>query len=139
MATIVVAPFVLKDILMTIGVDNYESSLSSVLFTPETKAVSWQGLTPAATFTDQTSPVWTCTLEYAQDWTTANSLAQYLLANSGTQKVAVFKPQGAITGKPIITATLVLAPGPIGGAVNQFLTGKVSLGVAGSPVKTANP
>lgn len=139
MTQIAIAPFVLKDILLTLGTDNYETNVSKVLFEPDVQIVTWQGLTPASSFSDQTSPIWTCTLDYAQDWVTANSLAAYLLANAGLQKTAVFKPQGATTGKPILTATLIMAPGPFGGEVNKVPVGTVKLGVVGQPVKTANP
>lgn len=139
MATIAVAPFVLKDALLTIATDNYEKHVSGVLFTPQTSPVTWQGLTPDSAFSDASNPIWTCQMDYAQDWTTTNSLAQYLLANAGQQKVAVFKPQGATTGKPIITATLIIVPGPIGGQVNTVQVGTVTMGVVGQPVKTANP
>ncbi len=139
MATIAVAPFVLKDVLFTVGADNYEQHVSSVKFEPQTNVVTWQGLTPAANFSDTTAPTWTCTLTYAQDWTTTNSLAQYLLANSGQQKTVVFKPQGATTGKPIFTATVIITPGPMGGDVNTVQVGQVTLGVVGTPAKTANP
>lgn len=139
MATIAVAPFVLKDALLTIGVDNYETNVSSVKFTPSASAVTWQGLTPASAFSDAASPVWTCTLAYAQDWKTANSLAQYLLANAGAQKVCVFKPQGAATGSPVFTATLILVPGEIGGDVNTVQVSSVTCGVVGAPAKTAAP
>jgi len=139
MAQIAVAPYVLKDVIMQIGTDTYEMHCSSVLFTPSTSVLTWQGLTPAAAFSDSTSPSWTCTLNYAQDWVTANSLAQYLSTNSNTQKVAIFKPQGVTTGKPIFTATLIIAPGPIGGDVNTVQVGTVTLGVVGVPVKTVAP
>lgn len=139
MATIAVAPFVLKDVLLVIGTDNYETNVAEVVFTPTSSQVAWQGLTPASTFVDQTIPTWTCKLTYAQDWVTTNSLAQYLLTNAGATKTVVFKPQGATTGKPIITATVIIAPGPIGGAVNTVQVGTVTLGVVGTPVKTANP
>jgi len=139
MATIAVAPFVLKDVLLVIGTDNYETNVAEVVFMPTSSQVAWQGLTPASTFVDQTIPTWTCKLTYAQDWVTTNSLAQYLLTNAGVTKTVVFKPQGATTGKPIITATVIIAPGPIGGAVNTVQTGTVTLGVVGTPVKTVNP
>lgn len=139
MATIAVAPFVLKDVLLVIGTDNYETNVAEVVFMPTSSQVAWQGLTPASTFVDQTTPTWTCKLTYAQDWVTANSLAQYLLANAGVTKTVVLKPQGASAGKPIITATVIIAPGPIGGAVNTVQVGTVTLGVVGTPVKTANP
>lgn len=137
MATIAVAPFVLKDALLTIATDNYEKHVSGVLFTPQMTPVTWQGLTPDSAFSDASSPVWTCQMDYVQDWTTTNSLAQYLLTNAGQQKVAVFKPQGAAVGKPIITATLLIVPGPIGGQVNTVQVGSVTMGVIGQPVKTA--
>jgi hypothetical protein len=139
MATIAAAPFVLKDALFQVGADNYEAHVSSVVFTPSSSGITWQGLTPASAFSDAGAPTWTCTIQYAQDWKTANSLAQYLLANAGTQKVVIFKPQGATTGSPIFTATLVIVPGPIGGDVNTVQVGTVTCGVIGVPVKTAAP
>lgn len=139
MPQIAVVPFVLKDILLTIGTDNYETNVSTVHFTPSVSTVTWQGLTPASSFTDTTSPTWTCELSYAQDWKTANSLAQYLLTNAGQTKVAVFKPKGSGTGEAIFTASIIIAPGEIGGDVNTVQVGSVTLGVVGAPVKTANP
>jgi hypothetical protein len=129
----------MKDALITIATDNYEKHVSSVLFEPKSDLQTWQGLTPSAAFSDQSSPTWTCKLSYAQDWVTVNSLAQYLLTNSGQQKVVVFKPQGATSGTPIITATVIIVPGPIGGDVNTVQVAEVTLGVVGAPVKTANP
>lgn len=139
MAAIAVAPFVLKDVIFQVGTDSYEAHVSSVKFTPSTETVKWQGLTPSAAFTDTTVPTWECEIAYAQDWVTANSLAQYLMTNSGTSKVVVFKPQGTTTGKPIFTATLNITPGQIGGDVNTVQTATVTMGVVGAPVKTTAP
>lgn len=139
MVAIAVAPFVLKDMIFQVGTDSYEQHVSSVAFTPETETVKWQGGTPAAAFTDTTNPSWTCTIECAQDWVTPNSLVQYLLTNAGTAKIVIFKPQGTTTGKPIFTATLMIAPPPIGGAINAVQTASITMGVVGAPVKTAAP
>lgn len=139
MAQIAIVPFVLKDALLTIGTDNYETNVSTVHFTPTTTTVTWQGLTPASSFTDTSSPTWTCELSYAQDWKTTNSLAQYLMSNAGQSKVAVFKPRGAAAGDAIFTATVIIQAGEIGGDVNTVQVGSVTLGVVGAPVKTANP
>lgn len=136
MASIATTPFVLVDAVMIIGTDDYQAAVSSVLFTPASSSVTWQGLTPAAAFVGQTSATWTCKLKYAQDWKTTNSLAQYLLANAGLTKVAVFKPQGTAVGNPIFTASLIIVPGPIGGDVNTVQVAEVTLGVVGIPVKT---
>jgi hypothetical protein len=98
MATIVTTPFVLVDAIMTIGTDDYQSAVEEVLFTPKSQLQTWQAMTPSGAFSAPTTPTWDCKLTYAQDWKTTNSLAQYLLANNGQTKVAVFKPQGATTG-----------------------------------------
>ena len=139
MATIAVAPFVLKNATFQVATDQYESNISSVLFEPNVSAVTWQSITPTAPFSDVSSATWSCTIGYAQDWVTANSLAQYLMNNAGQSKVCVFKPNGIATGTAIITATLIMAPGPIGGDVNTVAVGSVTLGVVGVPVKTAAP
>ncbi|CCH79085.1 hypothetical protein BN12_40055 [Nostocoides japonicum T1-X7] len=138
MSVIAVAPFVLRDVVMTIGTDDYAKHLSTVKFAPAYDTVKWQGLTPDASFTDLSNPTWTCAISYAQDWETEDSLAQYLLENAGQQKVAVFKPKGAATGKPVFTATLTIVPGDIGGDVNTVQTSTVTLGVVGAPVKSVS-
>lgn len=139
MVAIAVAPFVLKDAVFTVGTDSYESNVSGVTFTPTSSTVTWVGITPTSAFSDQSTPTWSCVVDYAQDWVTANSFSQYLLANQGLTKVVVFKPQGITTGKPVFTASLIIVAGPIGGTVNTVQVGSVTLGVVGAPVKTAAP
>lgn len=139
MATITPVPFSLASALLNVATDNYEKTVSNVLFTPSYQALTWQGLTPDAVYTDASNPTWTLQFDYAQDWITANSMSKYLLANAGTQKVVVFKPNGATTGKPIITATALIVAGPMGGATNTILTGTVTMQVIGQPALTTAP
>lgn len=136
MPKVAVQPFVLKDVVLSIDTDDYEAHVSTVRFDPTQSTVTWQGLTPAAAFSDTTTPTWTCTLAGAQDWTTDGSLAQYLLDNAGQKKTCVFKPKGAAAGAPVFTADLLLAPPPIGGDVNTVQTFSVTCGVDGAPVKS---
>lgn len=126
MPSIASSPLVLKDVTITLGANGYEKHVSSVTLTPKSSTISWQGLTPSASFTDITSPEWTVELEYIQDWDTANSLSKYLFASAGTSVIAVFKPKAANT--PTFTSTVTLASGPIGGQVNKYATSKVTLG-----------
>ena len=114
MSQILVKPFVLKDYVLTVDVDSYEMHCSTVRFVPSRSIVTWQGGTSDASFSEATNATWTCTLSYAQDWETPNSLAEYLLENDGLQKVVVFKPKGDGLGLPIFTATLILVAGDIG-------------------------
>ncbi len=131
MAAINVAPFVLKDVLLTVGTDSYEAHVSQVEFTPSASTQTWQGLTPASVHTDMSTATWTCTLAYAQDWETANSLSRYLYDNEGQTKSVVFRPKSG-TG-PSFEADIIITPGAIGGTVNSFATATVTLGVKGKP------
>jgi hypothetical protein len=137
MAAIAVSPFVLKDVDLVIETDNYEAHVSQVLFQPSSQTVTWKGLTPAATFSDQTAATWTVQLTFAQDWATADSLSNYLLENAGEKVTAVFKPKKG-TAAPTFTADVILAAPPIGGTVDQVATGQVTLGVDGAPVKSTS-
>ena len=136
MPQVPVAPFVLKDMLFSVELDNYEKHVSSVAFTPSTSTLTWQGGTPDATFTDTTAPTWVCALNLAQDWTTETSLARYLFDNAGQEKAVTFSPLGDGAGLPTFAATLILAPPPIGGDVNTYQTATVSCGVKGAPTYT---
>lgn len=128
MAVIAVQPFVLKNVTLKVDADNYERHVSTVTFTPTSQTVTWQGLVPDAQFEESTTPTWVCTLEFAQDWTTTNSLSEYLFENAGLKKTVIFEPLGATPADmPIFTAELSIVPGPVGGAVNTVQAGSVSM------------
>jgi len=126
-------PIILKDVTLLIGADNYEKQVSTVVLTPSAATQTWQGLSPAATFSDTPAATWVCELGYAQDWETAGSLSRYLFNNEGAQVTAVFKPR--VGGGSSFQVTLVLTPGAIGGAVNAWAEASVTLGVVGRPVE----
>lgn len=130
MPDIAVAPFVLKDVILTIDVDNYQKHVSQVEFQPSTSQQQWKGLTPDSVFTDQAAPTWVCVLAYAQDWATPASLSQYLHDHAGEVKPVTFTPNA---GQGTWTADVVISPGPIGGTVDAYTVGTVTLGVQGRP------
>ncbi|GAB3118413.1 hypothetical protein [Glaciibacter psychrotolerans] len=134
MPAIAVKPRVFKNYLLKIGADSYEAHVSSVALTPSSSIQTWKGGTPAAVFTDATTPTWVADLAYAQDWETPNSLSIYLLNNEGATKEVEFSPLGS---GPKFTVTVIITPGAIGGAIDEFGTATVSLGVQGKPVYTA--
>ena len=131
MPVVTVQPFVLKDALFTVDTDEYQHHVSGVVFSPSSGQVTWVGITPASAFSDSETPSWSCAINYAQDWTTANSFSAYLLAHAGETKSVEFSPLGA-TG-PSFTADLIIVAGPIGGEVNTVQVGTVTLGVVGAP------
>jgi hypothetical protein len=127
MAAIAVKPLVLKDVLLTVGDDNYEKHVSGVTFTPSSSTITWQGLSPDAKFTDVTAADWTVAVNYVQDWETEDSLSAYLFENEGETVSMTFTPsKGA--GKKTFTADVTITPGAIGGEVNAYATTSVTLG-----------
>ena len=133
MTVIAVQPIVYKDVSLKIEADNYEAHVSKVELTPSVNTQTWKGLTPSASFTDSSSPAWVAALDYAQDWETPNSLSRYLFEHQGETVTAIFQPKAG-SGLPAFTVELVITPGPIGGSIDAFSTGSVSLGVNGQPV-----
>lgn len=132
MAQIGVNPFILKDSLLKIGADNYETNVSSVTFDPASAIVRWKGMTPSAVFTDATTADWTAAIALAQDWATAGSLSSYLMANEGKTVVADFYP---VKGGDGFRVNLVISPSGIGGAVDSVGVSTVTLAVKGRPVR----
>lgn len=132
MVDIAVNPFLMGNATLTFATDGYQSHVSSATFTPGNNApVTWKGLTPTAVFSFGQNATWTLDLELAQDFTTASALSRYLFENEGTEVGVTFEP---VAGGPSVTATVIIAAGAIGGAVDAVATSTVSLGVKGKPV-----
>lgn len=137
MPKLAVQPFVLKDVVLTIEVDDYARHVSSVQFVPTTNTpqLTWQGLSPDAKFSEAGTPdtSWLANLSYAQDWETEDSLSEYLLEHAGETKTVMFQPKAG-SGQRNFTADVTIVPGPIGGDVNTVQVGQVSLPVDGEPI-----
>ena len=125
MATPVVKPFIMRDCLLQVEEDNYEAHVSQVEFSPSSQVVRWKGLTPTSVHAFGTTAEWSCTLAYAQDWSTADSLSEYLHEHEGESVDVIFTP---VNGGRTISATLIVTPGSIGGQVDSVATATVTLG-----------
>lgn len=125
MAEIAVQPFILRDCLFQVEADNYEAHVSQVEFAPSSSVVRFKGLTPTSNFAFGTAAEWVANLAYAQDWATPESLSEYLHEHEGESIDVTFQP---LNGGRSVTATLVVAPGAIGGAVDSVAVASVSLG-----------
>lgn len=133
-----VKPIILKDMVITIGTDDFAAAISSATLTPAASIVTWKGLKTTAVYSFPTSPTWTLDLEYAQDWKTANSLSRYLFDHDGQTIVGVtLEPTSGVGTR--WTFDLIVVPGAIGGAVDAVGTASVSLGVAAKPVPSTLP
>lgn len=137
MTAIAVEPIVLKNCTVKIDADSYEAATSSVTFVPSvaTSTVTFKGLTPTARFSFPTAEPseWVANIDYAQDWQTAESLANYLHEHEGDEVACEFVPEAG-SGMPSFTSTLTIVPGQIGGAVDAVAVSSVSL-PATKPVK----
>jgi hypothetical protein len=132
---VAVAPFVLKNVTLTVDTDDFKAHVSQVSFDPSGSQQTWKGLSPEAVFTDQSAPTWGLTLAYAQDWATPNSLSRYLYDHEGEVKPVTFVPD--IAGQGTWSADVVITAGAVGGTVDAFATSTVTLGVQGRPTFTA--
>jgi hypothetical protein len=131
MTTVALTPLVLKDAIMTIGVDSYQKAINQVTFTPSASTIEFAGL-GLNSVTDTSTATWTCGMSYMQDWDTTTSLSRYLFENEGETVAAVFSPRNG--SGPSFTTDLVITPGAIGGDVNAFALTSVTLGCSGKPV-----
>lgn len=147
MAVIPVNPFVLRDVDLYVVLDpdgtaeitesttpDFAAHTSSVQFAPSSSSQTWNGLKLDAAFTEPGVETWAATLDVAQDWKTPNSLSRFLFENAGKRAKTRFVPQD---GGPSFDASVTLASGAIGGAVNAFATSSVTLGVNGRPTLVA--
>jgi hypothetical protein len=134
MAQIAVAPFLMRDCLFTIASDSYEKHVSAVEFVPSASVVNFKGLTPDAVFSFASSATWMCNLSFAQDWATTASLSRYLFEHEGDEIDVVFEP---VADGPSVSATLIVTPGSVGGAIDSVAVSTVSLGVKGKPALEA--
>lgn len=64
MTVIAVAPFVLKNALLSVAVDNYEKHIGSALFNPQVNDLTWKGI-DGSVARDQGTPEWSLTIDYA--------------------------------------------------------------------------
>jgi hypothetical protein len=133
-----VQPILLSDVELTLGDDNYEAHVDSVLFEPAAQIVKWKGMTPAAQFNFATIADWIGKLSFAQDWATAASLSQFLYDNEGKPITATFKPKKAegVGTVPTWTVTIIATPGRIGGDGDTVATATVTVACQGKPLKT---
>lgn len=133
MTTITVEPHILRDVDLKIGTDNYEAHVNRVELAPSTGTVTWQGLTPSASFTGSTASTWVANLSGVQDWETADALAEYLFDHEGEEVPISFRPRRG--SGATFTGTVTCVPTSVGGDVSTFPVFAVTLPMSGKPTK----
>jgi hypothetical protein len=123
------SPYSLKAATFEVELDDFTAAVSQVQFDPSTSSTTWRGI-GGNVRKDQSVAEWTCTLGLAQDLA-PGGLLRYLLDNEGQTKDVVFTPT---TGGPAIEATLIIAPGTIGGSADgNTAVATVQIAVDGKP------
>ena len=128
---IAIKPSVPKDWDIIIATSNHKMAVNKCELMPSTSSTTWTG-GGANSHTDQTTPTWVVNVDYAQDWETVGSFAQYLFDNAGQTVDLEFRPKSGGIG---FKASVIITPGAIGGAINSYMTASVSLGVTGKPTR----
>lgn len=124
MVAIAVKPFVLRDVDLQIGTDNYEAHVSQCEYVPTTPQLSWTGLANNTVSASGTA-TWVLTIAGAQDWETANSLSQFLHEHEGETLPVTLTPKD---GAGTFTSDITIAPANIGGTAAAFSVFTVSMG-----------
>ena len=123
------SPFNMKAATLEIDVDDYSAALSEVRFNPSFTTSTFTAINGSVT-QDVSKATWTATLTGAQDLA-PTGLLRYLLAHQGEVKDVTFTPKA---DGPAVEATIILAPGAIGGAAGADLaTFSVTLPLNGEP------
>lgn len=120
------APFMLRDVEVTVDGDDYAAQLSSIAWTPSSSQTTWQGLKPSASVSESSPTTWTAAAVAAQDWTNPDSFVNYCLAHEGESVPCTFRPR--VGEGPSFTATLSIAPPAIGGAVGTMPEATITMG-----------
>lgn len=133
MAAITPSPFVMNDVLLTLGADDYSATVDTATLTPSGGTSTWKGLKANSSFTFGQRATWTLDLQGAQSVDAAKALSLYLFDNEMAEVAFEYRPKG--TGTSGFSGTVILTPGAIGGSVDSPATFSVSLGVKGKPTR----
>lgn len=133
MAEVVVSPIILNDAVITFGVggDDYAAAVNTITITNNRSVVVYKGL-KKNTHSFSVDDGWTATVNFAQDWANADSLANYLYEHRGETVPATLEPTSGVGKRWSFDA--VLPGGTIGGGRDAVMTTDVTIGVDGEPI-----
>lgn len=131
MSTIGLQVVSLREAVLTIAADDYTAAVNEVTLVPEVLFTWSQSLGQRTATPVPVGVRWTLTIGYAQDFTTADALAIYLVEHAAQRKTITFTP---VSGGRTITADVMVIPGQLGGPSGEILTATAVLPLFGEPV-----
>jgi hypothetical protein len=126
------APLFIKNASIKIGNVEYADLVSNVVLTPTTPTLTFKGVS-GKSFQSVGAVSYVLQFDYAQDWSSADSLALKLFNDEGENVTVTIVPEVG-SGNPSFTVEATLQAGAIGGAVDAAATASVTLPVTGKPV-----
>lgn len=131
MSTIGLQVVSLRQAVLTVAADDYTAAVNEVTLVPEV-LFDWAWAFGRRNPTPVAGGIrWTATIGYAQDFTTPDALAIYLVEHAAQRKTITFTP---VTGGRTITADVMVIPGQLGGPSGEILTATTVLPLYGEPV-----
>lgn len=135
MAFVTGNPFKTESAKLSLGVDNYESLISSSELAPTSSTSTFKVIDGNhRTITGKST--WMLNITFAQDWLTAASLSNYLWENEGEVVPFTVEP---LDGGPSFTGDVTLVAPSVGGAADADATSTVALGCQGKPTLVPAP
>lgn len=109
--------------------DDYTAAVSSFALVPTYPSAVF-GDIGGGSLTVDGLPDWVGNVEYAQDWTTADSFSQWLIEHQGETIEGTYTPQD---GGTAATADFLIRSGQMGGPGRAMHSATVTLPVNGQP------
>ncbi len=125
-----VEPIYLDNATLIIDTFDYAAAASKIECQPTIKTATFRGMKPSSTHTSTSVESWVLSIDFAQDFATAESFSNTLFDNQG-DKVTMSLPPA--DGGQAWLVDVQLVPGGIGGSGQSHATTSISLGVLGQP------
>lgn len=134
-------PIMMKDVDLILGDEatgpNFKCQVRSVTLTPTSSPQKLKTACPQGRYSDVSDPEWDLEIGYAFGKDAdgvMEALADYLLDNHGTKQDFLFRP---VAGGAGYSGEVTIIAGPIGGTVDQWMEGSVTLPLDGQPAAAA--
>lgn len=125
-----VEPIYLDNAALVVGSKDYAAAASKIECIPQTSTSTFKGMKRGASWSATIVDGWQLTIDFAQDYETADSFSNLCFDFEGEYVEFEFAP---VEGGQAWTVVVQLIPGGIGGQGGSHATSSVTLGTQGRP------
>jgi len=130
------SPIYLDNAALKIDAKDYAAAATKIECLPTTSTATFQGMKRTSKYQSTSVDGWTLSIDFGQDFETADSFSNLLFDSEGEEVTVTFAP---VDGGTEWEVDVQLVPGGIGGSVKTYAATSVSLGVLGTPRRVAAP